>query len=298
MRTVLQHTNEVVHYWANAVQQEGRNGTSSVFFNGEWIYSYGFHFCMARHLSNRAVAVTTRTRSSTTARHLSAVLSATRHLKTVRCNDPGETARENMAHARNRIRNCLDYADAPRIRQATRDKHKAEALRIADEANEYLRAIPAVESECQEAIDTTALESVRACLVSIDAARANLIAEQALARRRELDDALTFWRSRAVTVRTGLYSLPAALRLSEDGSWVQTSHGAEIPVEDAIKLWPAILRVMSGSKDYTPGTPIGSYQLTQIRADGSIQVGCHDIAFSEIERIAHALNLLHTTQGV
>lgn len=46
MRTVLRHTNEVCHYWANQIQPEGRAG--NVYFDGPRIYSYGRHFCMAR----------------------------------------------------------------------------------------------------------------------------------------------------------------------------------------------------------------------------------------------------------
>jgi hypothetical protein len=75
---------------------------------------------------------------------------------------------------------------------------------------------------------------------------------------------------------------------------VETSFGAEIPVADAERLWPVIQRVMSGDKDYDVGMELGGYRLTKIRRDGSIVVGCHDIAYSEIERIAQQLGLMET----
>jgi hypothetical protein len=85
------------------------------------------------------------------------------------------------------------------------------------------------------------------------------------------------------------------LRLSEGGVGgvcVETSAGAIIPLDAALRLWPVILRVMKGDKDYEVGMALGHYRLTQIRTDGSIKVGCHDIAFDEIEGIAKQLGLL------
>ena len=76
-----------------------------------------------------------------------------------------------------------------------------------------------------------------------------------------------------------------------DGGRIETSRGAEIPEEAARRLWPFILRVMGGERDYDVGMSLGHYQLTKIRRDGSIVVGCHDIAFAEIERISVALGL-------
>lgn len=48
MRKVLKSTDEVMHYWANKVQSEGRAG--NVFFEGDKVYSYGRHFVIARAL--------------------------------------------------------------------------------------------------------------------------------------------------------------------------------------------------------------------------------------------------------
>ena len=42
MRKILKNQNEVAHYWANKVQAQGK--ASNMFFQGEVIYSYGYHF--------------------------------------------------------------------------------------------------------------------------------------------------------------------------------------------------------------------------------------------------------------
>lgn len=307
MRRVLRNTDEVMHFWANAVQEEGRAG--NVFFEGEYVYSYGRHFCIGRRLSNGTVVFTTRDYSISTGTHKRAAWSAARYMHVVYCQDPERDARSNLKHARNEVAGLLVKAQAPRIWETTRTALQAQALRVAEGANAYLAALPEDERNA-EPIDTSDLAGVAAELVRIEEAerrirrgqrqvfpRAPRRKEQAAARRSSLLESLQQWREQqAIFIgRTGLYELPPALRLSEDRSTVQTSHGADIPVADAIALWPVIQRVMRGTKDYEPGMPIGHYALTQIRTNGSIRVGCHDIAYSEIEGIAKALGLVETT---
>lgn len=292
MRKVLSSHSEVAHYWANRTTSEGRAG--NMFFCDGKIYSYGSHFCIARILPSGTVAFTTRDYSVSTSKHKSIAQSAARHLAIVYCSDPADSARQNMERAREAVRQALVSSGAPRIRQATRDAHKARALRIAENANAYLAALPEDERLSLVRIDTSALEAVRADLERAEEARRKIEAEARAARTAELAESLAEWRAGSVIARSGFHSIAPALRVSADGSTVQTSHGAEIPMDDARKLWPLILQMRAGQREFSPGEPVGHYRLSKIRKDGSIVVGCHDIAFSEIERIAHALGLLET----
>lgn len=280
MRTALRNTSEVFHYWANQVQAEGR--AASVFFDGAKVYSYGRHFCIARILPSGVVAFTERTYSMTTAKHKSEARNAARHRTLVYCRDPGDSARENVNHARREIRDALTASTRKGTRHTTRDAHKARALRIAENANAYLSALPEDERAGILPIDTTDLEQVRASLDAIEAAEQRI-------REEKRQSSLVEWRAHAIHTRIGLYSLPVALRLSLEATEVQTSHGASIPIADALKLWPIIERVRQGGRDFEPGTPVGAYSLTKIRRDGSLVVGCHDIAYSEVSGIANEL---------
>lgn len=289
MRKVLKSTNEVMHFWANKVQEEGKAG--NVFFIGDKVYSYGHHFCIARHLPSGAVAFTTRKYSPTTSSHVSDARSAARHLPMVFCYNPDNSASDNMKAARNEINELLVKSGKPRIRQTTRDGLKAEALHTAEQANAYLAALPESEREHVRPIDTSDLEAVRAQLVEAEKAREKLAAEQRAARAVELVEKLNQWKAGELIHVGGLRELPPALRLNSERDTVQTSHGADIPVKAARVLWPVIQRTMRGKKEFIPGSPIGSYRLTKIRANGSIVVGCHDIAFTEIESIAKQLGI-------
>jgi len=68
------------HVWAQQSQEEGRNSSSSIYFKGDTIFSYGAHFPMARFVKNDSgetcVLITTQNYSVTTQRHLSLVRSS------------------------------------------------------------------------------------------------------------------------------------------------------------------------------------------------------------------------------
>jgi hypothetical protein len=292
MRKVLSSSSEVFHFWANKAQSEGRAG--NVFFEGDYVYSYGKHFVIARHLPGGAVVFATRGYSSSTASHVSGARSAASHLRIVYCSDPARSAMSNMHHARAEIRNALDASERPRIHQATRDAHRARALRIAINANEYLAALPESERSGQEPIDTATLEAVRQGMIEVETAAERIRAEQAAARAADLSDSLAGWRAHRLVARTGLISIPPALRLSLDRAEIQTSHGASIPASFASRLWRSICEARRSAAAYKPSVApmVGVYRLNRINADGSIVVGCHQIDFTEIEGIALELGFI------
>jgi hypothetical protein len=73
-------TSEIPHLWAHQTQDSARNSQGNLYFSGPTIYSYGSHFPIASHVTNKrgekAVLVTTRTYSPTTSGHVSAVRSS------------------------------------------------------------------------------------------------------------------------------------------------------------------------------------------------------------------------------
>ena len=81
---------EVAHLWAN--RNSGGAKSSNLFFEQEDIYSYGYHFLIARHVYNdhgeHAVLFTRRTYSKTTAAHLRIVKQASAHLDLLYVPDP------------------------------------------------------------------------------------------------------------------------------------------------------------------------------------------------------------------
>jgi hypothetical protein len=292
MRKTLKDTAEVCHYWANKVQSEGTAG--NVFFDGDYIYSYGRHFAMARHLPDGVVAISNRRYSNSTARHQSLMRQAARHLKVVRCHDPAASARENRGSAESAITDALVAALAPRIKQSTRDSHRSRAVALADQFNDYLRALPRGEWTGVKPLKMPAPDAPRLRALAADR---EAVRQQETVRRLEMHEAdkrtvaenLEIWRQGAPR-RYLANGLPVALRIA--GDEVQTSHGASIPLEAAKALWPMVRRAMRCDKDIGLHHKLGVYHLSLIRADGSIVVGCHDIAYTELQAMATALHLV------
>lgn len=320
MRKVLSSNQQVAHYFANSVQSEGK--ASNYYFETDHdgiarLFSYGRHFCVARRINADLFVMTTRTYGNSTSKHLAYARSALNNRTVVYCVRPEFGAATNKREAQQAMNAAMDEAETKRrIQQKTRDAHKARALYLAEQFNAYLAALPESEREC-EPFDLSGLADVRAAMVAMKAqeeenARRKKEAAQVAAR-----EYLAAWRNDPTMQTIGMSSLPPALRLAASrGSYntggllpdsgsvgrqvIQTSHGAEIPVSDARALWPVILSVMRKERTPEEGARLvrrlGVYTLNTIRADGSIVVGCHDIAFNEMARMSVTLNLAQSEE--
>ena len=81
MRTVFNSTSEVCHVFAQRTQTEGRAG--NVFFEGNVIYSYGYHYELARFFqganNETAILINDMGYSTSTSKHIGLIRSATSH---------------------------------------------------------------------------------------------------------------------------------------------------------------------------------------------------------------------------
>lgn len=85
---------EVARRFANGCTS---GSSQHVFIDGDCIYSYGRHFCIARRV-NGMVLLTTRTYSVSTAKHVRHVWTALKDSEIVRCYDPDASSEVNMKH--------------------------------------------------------------------------------------------------------------------------------------------------------------------------------------------------------
>ena len=74
MRNVLKNHSEVAHYWANKVQSQGK--ACNMFFDSDIIYSYGYHFPIAKHINNNLILFTSKGYSISTSKHIGITRSA------------------------------------------------------------------------------------------------------------------------------------------------------------------------------------------------------------------------------
>jgi hypothetical protein len=303
----LANNQQVAHYFANAVCDAGRG--SNFYFetdrNGErLLFSYGRHFCIARRLDVQTFAFTTRRHSNSTAKHLAYARSALTHRTLVYCDDPSCGPAHNKREAQAAIDAELSAAETTRrIRPETRTAHKARALYLAEQFNTYLAALPESERADVLPFDVSGLDEMRAAMLAEEERKKRAEEERKRAAMLAEAEYVAAWRNDPSMYTQGMLNHPIALRLGyreqykgEAGyQFIETSRGAEIPASDARMLWPVIVSVRKGERTSEEAARLvrrlGVYTLTTIRADGSIVVGCHDIAWSEIERMSVVLGL-------
>lgn len=282
MRTVLRNSAQVFHYWANQVQLEGRAGNVSFF--GAKLYSYAAQIGEIIEHEGTTYAVFTRQAwSSTTSKHQFQARHAADHHHCITIADFNA-----ISYRLREITEKEAVVAALRAKRARTEvgarRHLGNATWIIRDYNTYLT----ITGYDLEPLSDVSEEDV-AAVEEEDKRQRQAQRQREAERKKEMVERIADWR-RGCHINLP-WGLSAMLRLNQGRQVIETSKGAEIPVDAALRLWPVIQRVRDGDRDYDIGMELGSYRLTKIRREGSILVGCHDIAYAEIELMAAALGL-------
>lgn len=297
MKKVFSSHNEVAHVWASQSQAEGRGG--NIFFEDQVIYSYGRHFPVARFAPEFGAVVlfTDRGYSSSTGKHKSLIRSAIPNsFEVIYCDDPTRTAGHNLDCWRATVER-LRAEFAGSNHKITRGNIAVEIFRTCESAISYCIALrigtPPWVNETND--EMTARDYV------YELAKAREIKRDAARKEREqlaalkASERLPLWLAGESVPTFDFHYLETMLRVKGDS--IETTRGAKIPVEDAIKLWPLLLRVKNSGKTLEAGLHainLGPYRFTSFDGETLI-VGCHSITWPQLERMAHELNLISET---
>lgn len=282
----------VAHVWFSGDKPSG--GRGNLFFRGDTIYSYGSHFPIARKVSG-ATLLTTRGYSSSTARHIRYVRQAISG-RVFRVPDPSSTDYKRLYESYvKRFNEALWEAAKPRIRPTTRENHVNEARNIASEANEFatffkLRRKPlAVPEDVEKFLADLTAKNDRAIK------RDHVKREK---RRKELEAQakidLEEWKTGKLTYTpyATFAGLPVEFRVR--GDQVETSLGAEFPIEHAKKAWPFVKSLLASGKPWeTNGKEVrlGHFKLDSIDEEGAIHAGCHYIPKDKVYELAKLIGV-------
>jgi hypothetical protein len=303
----------VAHVWAQQTQAEGWTSRKTFYFEGATIYSYGSHFPIARFVTNkkgqRAVLFTTRKYSNTTSKHIGMVHGALRGLDVPVFSVIDPTGADHALRKEYYQAGIAREFELAGRARSSKAYHWAQGAHLADEAQAYSKffgqgwriKVPVVTPEERAAAaelrqkEKWRTERARATRKQREAEmwEARRVAREKEAAEREVKQAalreawlkgepVTYFQSHGDTM----------LRVFNDS--VQTSRGAEIPVDHALKLWPLILNYRAKGRAFEPNghaVQLGHFTLDRIEANGDIKVGCHEIKFSEVNKIAQQLGL-------
>ena len=280
---------QLAHEWANGAT---RGKGSSMFVDGDTIYSYGAHFPMGRRVTNeqgaKAFLYTSRTYSVTTSKHLGYVRNALHGLglPVFVVYDPSATPRSSEAlnEYTQRIEEAMQAAVKAR---KYANLHLARAQSHAEEANAMSRFYGWAWT-----IDRPELTPEYAAQVAENARLQKIRdAKREEARKAREAERLEEWRRGETDAGWNLSGV-TALRLK--GDTVETSRGAEVPVTHAKRLWPLVKKCRETHSEYRHGEHsfrLGNFVLNEVDAEGNVRIGCHRIEFAEMARIAPALGL-------
>lgn len=140
MKNVHASRRELIAAWFSGKYASGR--TTNMLFEGDSIYSYGKHFCIARRLSvGGSYAMTTRKYSPSTRQQIALVRRVIPENRIVYCNDPDAGLIINQSVVEREVNALLgDALHQPKIREKTRCALEEQARHVARQFNHYRMA--------------------------------------------------------------------------------------------------------------------------------------------------------------
>lgn len=296
MKTVVESKN-VAHLWMHKAQAEARNSNRSFWFEGDTIYSYGRHFPIARHVTNKkgvaAVLFASRDYSITTSKHKDYVRQAIPSdvpiffTNDVNCNPSDTMLDEYQASINNKA------LIASRARS-----NKEWRLTDVDIAIERFNLLAHFIGSRRKPKTPSAEWIAEQTTIAREAAKAERenrrekeeIRRKALAQARaEALGELRLWKQGGNAV--GLHVLDFDyMRL--DGDEIETTRGARVPIDHVKRIVPLIIKMLDNGETYQRNghsIHVGPYVLERLDTNGVLTVGCHKFEAEELRRIAALL---------
>lgn len=293
---------EIPHNWWHANERGAGKKSSNIFYdlsdNGESvIYSYGRHFPIAIRMKdvngNDIVLFNDDGYSVSTNRHKSYVRQAIpRHVKVFEV--PNLSPFQSFEGVASKLLELREHQlkasiTEKRVQAKTRQRCIDEANRILASYLEFCE-LTGITPKDLKAFGIEDLDTLRADAKAQaeEAERQRKLREKA--REKALKKEIAEWVAGERQHLSG--TVGVKLRVSKDGTEIETSHGARIPVEDALKVVPLLKHVkeVPNRKIRREGLKLGQYSFTVLTRE-ELVVGCHHIPVSELDRIAKQLGV-------
>lgn len=293
---------EIAHRWAHQNwNQRGdgdlKGGNMFADKSNQTIYSYGYHFPIARHTGNKLAPVlyTSKGYSNTTAKHKSTVWGACHHLDpitvdNVMADSPHDHA-VNVAELVEGIIQTIGKWERARTYKAI---HAEKICRVLADVERYrkafkvpLKSLPTDTRKTLQDLNNREQDWI-AIAENNRKEAAEIRAKEEQDRIEAARESLERWKAGEV-VRLPYLPGPAFLRVRCGN--VETSQGASAPVSSAYKLVRMLRLVVEGkiTPDQLAGAPVGSYKVNSVTPSGNLLIGCHRFNFEEVERVAPAM---------
>ena len=274
MKTVFSNAQDCVHAFAQRQQPQGRAG--NVFFYSDKIYSYGYHYLLAEFIDDKTIVINNRGYSSTTSKHIDYVTSGTRQYKqffTMNCEI-------GLVHMRIiKFKEKLANARKPEI-------YINQIIGLFDSLNEFIKYrkdknVPkdVRYKEIKAIVKHLNVDSVQYQQKLADAKKKDEAAKKRKEAKQIKESLTKFYNYEVNSFRIGDTDY---LRLSQDGSTVETSQHVKVSTEEARTLYKAICNDVD-----IVGHRISNYIVNSI--NGRLKIGCHNIDMDSVHKVGKQL---------
>jgi hypothetical protein len=285
MKNVFQSIPDCIHVYFQFNQAHGRAG--NVFFERDTLYSYGYHFELAK-LINGALWINTRGYSNSTGRHQRYVRQSINLDKVQNVfyldfgsNQNGRSLFEPETIARYHLQkvNYCKYATKARgFKDLERLEYHFTQLQILANGAGYVLDQSNFELNVYEALQV--LEKRREAQRLINQRREATREAKREAERRYLKateaERLGAWLRGEVN---HTFTTLPKVYLRIKGETVETTKGARVPLSEALRL---LAKIRAGAM--VDGSNIGGFMVTRVTLD-YVQIGCHVIEFETINEL-------------
>jgi len=297
MRKVFQNHSQVCHAFNLQNQNEGRAG--NIFFEGNKIYSYGYHYLMAEFVSPEIILINNKGYSNSTSKHISILTQATRDKKQVLLSQIHldlvllqlDEMYKKLIKARKPLfyRNQIEFLYSAFINQVNflggfyidnRFNYSFDFVQYSKMNKEQIQKydrITEIRNLANEYANTETYKRKIERAKELDATKEQREKEKREKQRAEqIENFYSYKGSRVNWLEFDL------LRLSKCGEYVETSQAVRIPLKEAQRYF-ALFK--SGAK--LIGEKIS--QFTTISNDNYLKIGCHKIEHKEANRIGNLI---------
>jgi len=274
--------NDVCHAWANKIKPSATG--CNVFFERDTIYSYGYHFPMARHVSVKGediVLFTTKGYSVSTSKHLSYAGRACSHLDVIHVeNVMADNKHSHLRNLDNMNKEFEELEGAMNRAIKYKSHHARRRLGLAQNIQQYMRLfLPRHKFKLN-------IEELQEKYKELEA---DFEIQEA---RREAEREKRNAKQIALWIEGKIKHCPHTqfIRLRINDEEIQTSWGAGVPITDAVRLFELCKICRSNCRSMDSFThKVGSFVPSSINTSGDAVVGCHTLKFEEMQRIEEQL---------
>jgi hypothetical protein len=315
LKTVF-NNDQLCHVFVAQTQAEGRNSSSTLYFEGNKIWSYGSHYLLGQIISIKGEKVVLRNEynySQSTCQHRYSLGNAASHLKVIDLSDPddykssldnkyAELGAEYFDFFTSNSRGfwsgngcaerwkCFEkdvaeynelceFLSFPSLKINLTPLHKelwGEKYTQLKQRQKELNTPEAIAKRLEDSVKRQEAKDRK------EAAEKEKI-------RIERENALPNWKAGGPFSWYLRDVRPQQIRIN--GETVETTGGAQVPLAEAIKF---LKRVKKGLAK--KGDQIGSFEFNSYKK-GIVTIGCHQISLAEAESVLGQVNPLRLVQG-